>query len=281
MGLALQALTGELLAERTPAQAARLLAIRHTGMTAALVLLAPLLAGQLDSAIDITRQRIAALVLDARLPPADKRELIGVAVADLSPVDPRGQLTAALEQTATAEPDDRPARAELVRRIDETLVAGVRETYMPAFLGCSALALLGCAAALPSGGPALRRSGAAATAAVAVVALAALGADRLAPEPVTIADPATGASCRGPAVSTASSRTLASSPSSPRTAPRADSARRARSSPSRSSTRRRAAPTTPSTAWTPGRSPITSAGSPAGAVQLEETVENLLSRLGR
>jgi hypothetical protein len=143
----------------------------------------------LEADAERTRQGIAALVLDARLPPADQRELIGVAIADLSPVDPRGQLTAALEQTATAEPDDRPARARLVRRIDETLVAGVRETHMPAFLACSALALLGRAAALPSGGPALRRSGAAATAAVAVVALPALGADRLAPEPVTIADP--------------------------------------------------------------------------------------------
>ena len=44
MGLALPALAGELLPERTPGEAARLLALRHAGITVALALLAPVAA---------------------------------------------------------------------------------------------------------------------------------------------------------------------------------------------------------------------------------------------
>ena len=48
MGMALPALAGELLPERTPTQAATLLSIRHAGITVALLALAPVAAAQLE-----------------------------------------------------------------------------------------------------------------------------------------------------------------------------------------------------------------------------------------
>ena len=79
MGLALPALAGELLPERTPEQAARLLATRHIGITVALVLLAPIAATRIDAAVADGREQGTALVLDARLPPLEKLSLAGSA----------------------------------------------------------------------------------------------------------------------------------------------------------------------------------------------------------
>ena len=79
MGMALPALAGGLLPERTPGQAAWLLSARHAGITLALLLIAPIAAAQLDGAVADVRERGAALMLDARLPPLDKLELAGPA----------------------------------------------------------------------------------------------------------------------------------------------------------------------------------------------------------
>ena len=60
------------------------------------------------------RERGAALILDARLPPLDKIELAGPLVADLDPVDPRDGLRDALDAQAGRFADD-PERAARVR----------------------------------------------------------------------------------------------------------------------------------------------------------------------
>jgi Major Facilitator Superfamily len=188
MGLALPALAGELLPERTPTQAARLLAVRHAGITVALALLAPLVAAQLDDAVEETRERGAALVLDARLPPLEKLSLVGAVVGDLDPVDPRGMLQDSLDGArAGIDDENRGAFAQLAERADDTLVAGVQEAFTPAFVLCGALALLAALAVLPR-----RGRGAVAVAAAAALALAGgarLADEALAPEPVRIANP--------------------------------------------------------------------------------------------
>jgi hypothetical protein len=190
LGLALPALAGELLPERTPAQAARLLAARHAGITVALALLAPLAAAQLDDAVSETRERGAALVLDARLPPLEKLSLVEAVVGDLDPVDPRGKLQQSLDGARREiDPDNRPAYDELARRADEALVAGVDGAFAPTFVLCGALALLAAVAVLPRRGRALAAV-ATAGAAAAVLAGGAWLADRaFAPEQVAIADP--------------------------------------------------------------------------------------------
>ena len=184
LGLALPALAGDLLPEDTAEQAANLLAIRHAGITVALILLAPVAAAQLDEAVSDTRLKGAALVLDARLPPLEKLSLAGTLLADIDPVDPRGQLEAGLAE-ADVDPEDRAAFDDLATRADEMLVAGVQAAFAPAFAICGALALLAAVVLLPRDGRVL----AAGAAAVALAGGAALARPELAPEPVTLADP--------------------------------------------------------------------------------------------
>ena len=117
MGMALPALAGGLLPERTPGQAAWLLAARHAGITLALLLIAPIAAAQLDGAVADVRERGAALMLDARLPPLDKLELAGPLVADLDPVDPRDALRAGARRPGRAL-RGRSRAAARVRRAD-------------------------------------------------------------------------------------------------------------------------------------------------------------------
>jgi hypothetical protein len=193
MGLALTSLVGPLLPEETPAQTATLLAIRHGGITLALLLLAPITAAELNDSVIDTRERGAALVLDARLPPLDKIELANVVTADLDPVDPRETLRRSLDQGAASvghDPEGAAAYADLARRADETLVAGINEAFAPAFLVTGALALLGGLAVLPgSGARATRLSVVIAAAALALSGAQAIAAASAEPARVVIADP--------------------------------------------------------------------------------------------
>jgi MFS family permease len=182
MGLALPALA----TERTAAQAANLLAARHAGITIALAILAPIAAARIDGAVDAVREQGTALVLDARLPPLDKLELAGAIVGDIDPVDPRGQLDRSLDRAANRiDKDDRPAYAELSRRADEALVAGVQSAFAPAFAVCAALALIAALLLRP-------RDPWVIVAAIAAVVLAGgayVARPSLEPEPVAIANP--------------------------------------------------------------------------------------------
>jgi predicted MFS family arabinose efflux permease len=192
MGMALPALAGELLPEKTPRQAASLLSIRHAGITIALIALAPVAASQLDSAVADVRERGAALILDARLPPLDKIEIAGPLVADLDPVDPRDGLRRALDRQAgrfADDPEERREYAELTERADDTLLAGVDASFRIPFLIAGGLALIGAVAVLPR-----TPSGRVVVAAVALGALAlpavhAIVRPQIAPERVVIADP--------------------------------------------------------------------------------------------
>jgi len=193
MGLALTSLIGPLLPEETPAQTAELLAIRHAGITLALLILAPITAAQVDDAVADTRERGAALVLDAELGPLDKIELANAVTAELDPVDPRGTLRRSLDDAAPDAGDDpgaAAAYAELARRADETLIAGIDDAFGPAFVVAGALALLGAAFVLPRREPsALRASVAFVGLGLVLVATQAVAATRAEPEPVAIANP--------------------------------------------------------------------------------------------
>jgi len=192
MGMALPALAGRLLPERTPGQAAWLLSVRHAGITLALVLIAPIAAAQLDGAVADVRERGAALMLDARLPPLDKIELAGPLVADLDPVNPRDALRDALDAQAprfAGDPRQRREYAELTERADETLVAGVEGAFRVAFVIAGALALAGAFTVLPRESRSRTLAVAAMVAALALPVLHAVARPELAPAPVQIADP--------------------------------------------------------------------------------------------
>jgi MFS family permease len=193
MGLALTSLVGPLLPERTPAQTASLLAIRHGGITLALLLLAPITAAQIDDSVAETRERGAALVLDAELGPLDKIELASAVTADLDPVDPRQTLRNSLDAAAAGVGDDPEAVAvydDLKERADETLVTGINEAFAVAFLVTGALALLGALAVFPwRGGGAARVSLVVGGLALTLAAGQAAVATSAEPEPVAIEDP--------------------------------------------------------------------------------------------
>ena len=182
MGLALPALA----TERTAAQAANLLAARHAGITIALVILAPIAATRIDGAVATVREQGTALVLDARLPPVEKLELAGAIVGDIDPVDPRGQLERSLDRAAKrVDQEDRPAYAELSRRADEALVAGVQSAFVPAFIVCAARARIAALVLVPKD----RRVLIAGAAALVLAGGAYLARPSLEPEPVVIANP--------------------------------------------------------------------------------------------
>ncbi len=199
MGLALPALGGELLPERDAADAAWLLTLRHAGIAAALVVLAPVTAHHLADATQRARERGVALVLDARLPPTDKLTLAPDLLAGVDAEEPRAGLRTALAgQRDRYDPgtEERAAFDALAVRADDTLVAAVGESFETAFIITGALALLGGAVLLPGA----RRPAwalAAVLAGGAVAAGTAGARQRAAPPPVTIRDPCAGRALPG------------------------------------------------------------------------------------
>lgn len=192
MGLALTALAGNMLPERSVTDAARLLSLRHAGIALAIIGLAPVVAADLETATERAQLRGVALVLDADLEPSAKLEL---APALLSAVDadrPRAGLReAAPAARATVPEEDRATVDGLVTRADAVLVRAVDEAFRRAFQITGGLALLGALILIPLGAPgrALAAVSVALAIAVVVPVFYARQHDRLAPEPVRIADP--------------------------------------------------------------------------------------------
>jgi MFS family permease len=191
MGLALPALAGGLLPERSGRDAAGLLTVRHAGIALALLLLAPVAQHELDATLGATRERGAALVLDAPLDPGLKIDLAPDLADSVATEDPRGGLEEAFaEGRASVDEDQLAAYDALTRQADDTLVAGVNRGFAPAFLIGAGLALIGALALLP--GAASRRPALAAGLAGAVLVAPAgyaLAAETARPEPVRIQDP--------------------------------------------------------------------------------------------
>jgi MFS family permease len=190
MGLALTAFGGGLLPERTPRDAARLLAIRHAGIAVILAVAAPIAAHQLDASTQLARERGVALVLDAALAPQTKLELAPSLLRGVESDQPRAGL-----RRAVAHERGRFQGAALVqydrlgRRADETLVGAVGEAFRSSFVLAGLVGFL--AALLLLGGVRLATMAAAGALAIgAPVAYAALHR-AVAPTPPAILDPCT------------------------------------------------------------------------------------------
>jgi hypothetical protein len=152
MGMALPALAGELLPERTPGQAARLLALRHVGITVALVLLALVITPQLDRTIDHVQEQVTSLVLDAKLPPQPKINGLGTALDKVDINAPRSSLQEILASQApkfSKNAQDRATYAALAAPADQALVVGITGTFHDAFLVTGLLALVAALLAVP------------------------------------------------------------------------------------------------------------------------------------
>jgi MFS family permease len=188
MGLALTALGGDLLPERTPRDAARLLAVRHAGIAAILAIAAPIAAHELDVSTQTAKERGVALVLDAPLPPQDKIKLAPALLDGVDTDQPRAGLRRAVAAERHAFTGrDLATYDDLGQQADDMLVTAVGEAFRSSFLLAAAAGLL--AAALLAAGAQL--------AAMAVASALALGTPAayfvlhraIAPAPPEIQDP--------------------------------------------------------------------------------------------
>ena len=198
MGLALAALAGELLPDRDGHESARLLTARHAGIALTLLILAPIAQHELDTTLEDTRLRGAALILDAGIDPRLKLEIAPRLSRSVETEDPRGGLEEVFaDARSEVDDDERAAYDDLTARADDLLVSSVNEGFRTAFLVAGGLALLAAGLlALAVLSPASSRR-APAGQVLGIVALAcvlgvvgfALAAESARPEPVQLADP--------------------------------------------------------------------------------------------
>jgi hypothetical protein len=119
------------------------LTARYTGITVALLLLAPIIAARLDDAIRLGQQREVAIMLDARIDPLSKVQLVGQLAGGVGRDAPRRDLRRAFSKFESGlSPSARAAVAPVQKRADQTVVTAVADTFWPAFLIAGGFALL-------------------------------------------------------------------------------------------------------------------------------------------
>ena len=111
MGLALPAIAGELLHERTPRHAARLLAVRHAGIALTLLLLAPIIAVQVKAASAHAKLQGVAALLDSSVSPGEKLKLASVVASSVQSSNPRAALADVLASNTERAERRGPRRA--------------------------------------------------------------------------------------------------------------------------------------------------------------------------
>jgi MFS family permease len=142
MGMALPALAGGLIPERTREDVARIMTIRHAGIALALALLAPIISANLESTIADAREQGTAALLDARLPPEEKIALAPQMFAGINTDDPRGQLERSIDEAGSGLEGEEAAEVErLGDRLDDVVTGAVRSAFRVAFIVTAALAL--------------------------------------------------------------------------------------------------------------------------------------------
>jgi hypothetical protein len=186
--MSLTAIGGELLPERTPRDAARLLTLRYAGVAAILAIAAPVAAHELKVATQTAREQGVALVLDASLPPLDKIKLAPALLNGVESNEPRNGLRAAVaKERSRFSGSDLEAYDKLGKQADDTLVHAVGKAFRSSFLLAGAAGFL-AALLLVSGARLAMLAAAGALAAGVPVAYVGLY-NAVAPEPPAIQDP--------------------------------------------------------------------------------------------
>jgi predicted MFS family arabinose efflux permease len=157
LALALAALTETALADRdAPAlHGGVTIAARHAGVVLGLLLLAPLLVGDLDREREAAEQTGTARLLDAPVTPATKLELAQALSQQLEQTPGRIPDLAPAFRSIDPAPHERPALARLEHALDDLLDEAVTSSFSRPFLLAAALALAALAPiALPRKAPA-------------------------------------------------------------------------------------------------------------------------------
>lgn len=161
MGLALPAIAGELLHERSPRHAARLLAMRHAGIALTLLLLAPIIAVQVRAASARAELQGVAALLDSSVSPGEKLKLASVVASSVQSSNPRVALAEVLAaNTSGLSAADRAALGSLQRQGDAIIAQAAGDSVRAAFLITGLLALLAAVLLRPPAlAPAAQRRG--------------------------------------------------------------------------------------------------------------------------
>ena len=207
-GLALRALSGELLPQTTMRQAGRLLSVRHAAVALVLIALGPLISTQLNAGIRQAQLQGIALVLDAKLSPSQKLKLAPSLFGAVSAQQPLASLRTALAaHQSEFSGADLAVYKQFGARSQSVLLNVVKRGFRWSFLIAGMLAMLAAAllltpairSSLASGSPARPRSrprrGSLIGLLVVVIVVPAgyAACDRaLATTPVEIADPCSG-----------------------------------------------------------------------------------------
>jgi hypothetical protein len=149
MGLALPAFAGELVPERTVAEAARGLVARHAGIVVVLAILAPVATAQLHTLTDKAILQGAALVLDSRIAPLEKLQLAPGLLDGVDAERPRAGLQDAIAKRRAGFSDDLAVYDQLGTRLDDVVVGAVGDAFRTPYLIAAALALLAALLQLP------------------------------------------------------------------------------------------------------------------------------------
>jgi predicted MFS family arabinose efflux permease len=146
MGLALTPLIEELLPERTYDARSLNLAVRHLGITLALIALAPVIHHDLDHATERAKLQSVGVVLAAPIGPREKISLAPKLVAAVHTSRPlAGVRAAAPAARAAVKPTEHARFDAMFRQIEETFVAAARDAFANAFLIAAALAFAAAA----------------------------------------------------------------------------------------------------------------------------------------
>ena len=145
MGLALPALNGGLLAEKTTADAARLLTARHIGIFAALLILAPIVNHELTAATRAGQEQGIAALLDSNISPLAKLGIASSLGKTANAESPRAGLQEVLDKKASSlrgNSDSALAFDSFRTQADDTVVAAANKAFRPAYIVAGLMALI-------------------------------------------------------------------------------------------------------------------------------------------
>jgi predicted MFS family arabinose efflux permease len=146
MGLALTPLIEDILPERTFDARAMNLAVRHLGITLALVALAPMIHHDLDRAVEHAKLQSVGVVLAAPIGPREKISLAPKLVAAVHTSRPlEGVREDARRARPTVKASERLRFDAMFHQIETTFVAAARDAFRNAFLIAAALAFAAAA----------------------------------------------------------------------------------------------------------------------------------------
>jgi len=192
MGLALPALTGEVLPEKTTADAARLLTARHAGIVLALVLIAWLVNQNLAPSVESASKQSIAALLDSKVSPTSKLSTLGALSGKADSESPRGEIHGVLyakEQKLSG--NDKAVFSKVVDRVDDSIVRAMNSAFRWAYLVAGLMSLIGAVLLADAAtlGAETRRRLPAAAAGLAMLGVYLVTFFALRPAPVPLQDP--------------------------------------------------------------------------------------------